>query len=100
LDDWQRAITSRCPRLFLRGLIHADGSRVINRFRVNLPSGRVAQYGYPRYFFTNLSGDIRRLFCEHCDLLGIRWTQSSTKNTSVSHRDSVALLDSFVGPKR
>ena len=41
-----------------------------------------------------------RIFCDHCDLLGIRWTQSNQRNISVSHRDSVALLDSFVGPKR
>jgi hypothetical protein len=46
------------------------------------------------------SADIRGIFCEHCELLGIRWTQSSFKNISISHRDSVAILDSFVGPKR
>ena len=43
--------------------------------------------------------DIRGLFCEYCDKLGIRWTQSNPRNISVSHRDSVALLDTFVGPK-
>ena len=71
----------------------------MNRFAVNLPSGRVGRYAYPRYFFTNYSADIRRIFCEHCELLGIRWTQSNARNISVSHRDSVALLDEFVGPK-
>ena len=84
----------------IRGLIHSDGSRVINRFETLLPSGRVAQYAYPRYFFTNYSADIRRIFCEHCELIGVRWTQSSFKNISVAHRDSVAILDSFIGPKR
>lgn len=84
-----------------RGQIAApDGSRCINRFRTKLPSGRVAQYEYVRYFFTNYSADIRGIFCEHCELLGIDWTQSSFKNISVAHRDSVAILDSFVGPKR
>jgi hypothetical protein len=72
---------------------------VINRFSTKLPSGRVRKDAYPRYFFTNYSGDIRRIFCDHCELLGIRWTRSSFKNISVSHRDSVALLDEFVGPK-
>jgi hypothetical protein len=67
---------------------------------VRLPSGRRAEYAYPRYFFSNLSADIRALFCEYCDRLGIRWTQSSRRNISVSHRESVALLDAFVGPKR
>jgi hypothetical protein len=54
----------------------------------------------PRYFFTNYSPDIRTIFCEHRDLLGIRWTQSSFKNISIAHRDSVAKLDEFIGPKR
>jgi hypothetical protein len=60
----------------------------------------VARYAYSRYFFTNYSTDIQRIFCDHCELLGIRWTQSSFKNISISRRDSVALLDAFVGPKR
>ena len=87
------------PKALLRGLIHSDGCRTVNRFRTALPSGRVAEYEYPRYFFSNLSADIRRIFCEHCELLGIRWSQSNHRNISVSHRDSVALLDEFVGPK-
>jgi hypothetical protein len=99
LVPWQLAITNRHTRNFLRGLIHSDGSRCINRFSAKLPSGRVGRYAYPRYFFTNYSADIRRIFCEHCELLGIHWTQSNPRNISVSHRDSVALLDSFVGPK-
>jgi hypothetical protein len=31
--------------------------------------------------------------------VGVRWTQSNPRNISVSHRDSVALLDEFVGLK-
>ena len=53
----------------------------------------------PRYFFSNLSTDIRDIFCEHDDLLGLRWTQSNPRNISVAHRKSVALLDEFIGPK-
>lgn len=98
LGSWQQRLVDQCPSQFLRGLIHADGSRVINRFRVGLASGS-REYAYPRYFFTNLSTDIQRLFCEACDRLGIRWTKSSYKNVSVADRRSVALLDSFVGPK-
>jgi hypothetical protein len=33
------------------------------------------------------------------ELLGIRWTQSSFKNISIADRQSVAILDAFVGPK-
>jgi hypothetical protein len=100
LVDWQRDLTRRHPRELIRGLIHSDGCRAINRFRKELPSGRTASYAYVRYFFTNLSDDIRQIFCEHCELLGIRCTRSSFKNVSVSHRDSVAILEEFVGPKR
>jgi hypothetical protein len=99
LTDWQLDITGRHPRELLRGLIHSDGCRTVNRFKTELPSGRVAEYAYPRYFFSNLSADIRRIFCDHCELLGIRWTQSNPRNISISHRASVALLDEFVGPK-
>lgn len=100
LERWQREIVDAFPREFLRGLIHSDGCRTLNRFKTRLPSGRVAEYAYPRYFFSNLSSDIRGLFCEYCERLGIRWTQSNHRNISISHRDSVALLDEFVGPKR
>lgn len=99
LAPWQREIATRRPQELIRGLIHSDGSRCINRFSVKLLSGRIGRYAYPRYFFTNLSADIRGIFCEYCELLGIRWTQSNARNISVSHRDSVAILDSFVGPK-
>jgi hypothetical protein len=99
LADWQRAIVDRHPEQFLRGLIHSDGCRTVNRVKTKLPSGRVAEYAYPRYFFSNLSADIRRLFCEYCERLGVRWTQSNHRNISVSHRHSVAILDGFIGPK-
>lgn len=98
--DWQRTIVDEHPEAFLRGLIHSDGCRSVNRFKTTLPSGRVAEYAYPRYFFSNLSSDIRELFCEYCDVLGIRWTQSNHRIISVSHRPSVARLDEFIGPKR
>ena len=39
------------------------------------------------------------IFCDHCDLLGIRWTQSNSRNISIAHRHSVALIDEFIGPK-
>ena len=100
LAPWQLELTTRHPKDLLRGLIHSDGARCMNRFSVELPSGRLARYAYPRYFFTNLSADIRRIFCEHCQLLGVRCTRSSHKNISISHRHSVAILDAFVGPKR
>jgi hypothetical protein len=100
LAPWQREVVERETWQFVRGLVHSDGCRTVNRFKAKLPSGRLAEYAYPRYFFSNLSSDIRGLFCEACDRLGLRWTQSNPRNISISHRASVALLDEFVGPKR
>ena len=100
LAEWQCKITRQYPEALIRGLIHSDGCRVENRFRTSLPSGRVAQYSYVRYFFSNLSADIRAIFIDHCEVLGIRVTQSNHRNLSISHRKSVALMDKIVGPKR
>jgi hypothetical protein len=99
LADWQLELTQAHPGTLIRGLIHSDGCRTVNRFRTKLPSGRIAEYSYVRYFFSNLSEDVRRIFAEHCSLLGIRVTQSNHRNLSVSHRASVAILEEVVGPK-
>lgn len=99
LADWQRELAHAHPGGLIRGLIHSDGCRVVNRFKTRLPSGRVASYSYIRYFFSNLSEDIRNIFKEHCALLGIRVTQSNHRNLTLSHRDSVAILEELVGPK-
>lgn len=99
LQDWQLELTRARPAALLRGLIHSDGCRVINRFTTQLPSGRSVEYRYVRYFFSNLSADIRQIFIDHCELLGIRVTRSNHRNLTVSHRDSVAILDELVGPK-
>jgi hypothetical protein len=90
LAPWQTEIVERYPRQFLRGLIHSDGCRSLNR---------VNGKDYPRYLFVQVWNDIRRLFCETCHQLGIRYTQSNWKTISIARRRSVALLDSFVGPK-
>lgn len=99
LKEWQRVLVDAAPESFIRGLIHSDGCRTINRFKTVLPSGRIAEYEYPRYFFTNYSADILGLFTGTCDALGIRWTRSNHRNISISHRHSVARLDEFVGAK-
>jgi hypothetical protein len=94
LVDWQREIVDENPGPFLRGLIHTDGWRGVNRVRVK---GR--EYAYPRYQFSNRSDDIRRLFTDACDRLGVEWRPWTRWHISVARRDSVALLDSFIGPK-
>jgi hypothetical protein len=80
---------------FLRGLIHSDGCRIIAHER---QSGR--ERDAPRYIFSNRSEDIKRLFCESCDALGIRWTRPSHKDIAIYRLESVARMDRFIGPKR
>jgi intein-encoded DNA endonuclease-like protein len=95
LEPWQREITHAYPREFIRGLINSDGCRFTNPVR---HGDRL--YTYPRYLFSNVSEDIKRLFCEHLDLLGIAWRRLGAKNISVARCEAVAALDEFVGPKR
>jgi hypothetical protein len=94
LVDWQREIVDAAPEAFLRGLIHTDGWRGVNRVRV-----KGKDYAYPRYQFSNRSDDIRRLFTDTCERLGIQWRQWTRYHVSVARRESVALMDSFIGPK-
>jgi hypothetical protein len=95
LEDWQRAVLARHRKALLRGLVHSDGCRYVATDR---SGGRV--YRYPRYNFSNRSEDIKRLFCESCDALGIDWRRAEPKHVFINRRASVALLDSFIGPKR
>jgi hypothetical protein len=96
LDPWQAEIAlDRQPKPFLRGLIHSDGWRGINRVR----GANGSRYEYPRYQFSNRSTDIRELFCQACDRVGAEWRQMNRWNISVAKRGSVALLDDFIGPK-
>lgn len=95
LERWQQSIVDRYPGRLLRGLIHSDGCRVTNRIR-----HRTKTYEYPRYFFSNRSRDIQRIFTDACDRLGVAWKQDGPWNVSVARRDSVAILDRHVGPKR
>jgi hypothetical protein len=94
LADWQAAVVMRHPSHLLRGLIHSDGCRFTNTVRHGDKT-----YPYPRYNFTNRSDDIKRIFCDACDLLGIEWRVMNQWDISVAKRDSVARLDEFVGPK-
>ncbi|MEA2159792.1 MAG: hypothetical protein QOD66_2172 [Solirubrobacteraceae bacterium] len=94
LVPWQNEIVDAEPSAFLRGLIHSDGWRGVNRVHVK---GR--DYEYPRYQFSNRSDDIRKLFTDACDRLGVSWRPWTRYHVSVAQRESVAILDSFIGPK-
>jgi hypothetical protein len=95
LADWQQDLVDAAPGAFLRGLIHADGWRGVNRVHV-----RGKDYEYPRYQFSNRSDDIRRLFTDACEKLGVQWRPWTRYDVSVARQKSVAILDEYVGPKR
>ena len=89
LVDWQRALLQDDPEALLRGLVHSDGCRFIN-------TG--TNWRHARYSFSNASADIRRIFCDACEVLGLHWTEAP-RTVYVSRMHDVARLDEFIGPK-
>ena len=75
---------------FLRGLIHSDGCRIVADDR-----GRQSV----RYLFSNRSEDIKRLYCESLDAVGIPWTRPCDRQIAVYRKDAAAQMDEFIGPK-
>ncbi|MER6087955.1 helix-turn-helix domain-containing protein [Streptomyces bluensis] len=102
LEPWQQEIVDAHPWEFIRGLIHSDGCRITN-WTTRLVAGEPKRYEYPRYFFTNKSDDIRKLFTNALDKVGVEWTTlargSDPFNISIARKASVALMDTHVGPK-
>ncbi|MFF6997032.1 transcriptional regulator [Streptomyces sp. NPDC008313] len=102
LESWQQEIVDSYPWEFIRGLIHSDGCRITN-WTTRLVGGERKRYEYPRYFFTNKSDDIRKLFTDTLDTVGVGWTTlsrgSDPLNISIARKASVALMDAHVGPK-
>jgi hypothetical protein len=95
LAPWQQEIVDADPRPLLRGLIHSDGYRGVNRVTT-----RGKEYGYVRYHFANESTDILQICGAALDQIGAEWRYNRPNSISVAKRDSVALLDTFIGPKR
>jgi hypothetical protein len=91
LTRWQDELVARWPDALLRGLIHSDGCRFMN-------TGR--NWRHVRYSFCSLSEDIKTIFCDACDRMGLRWTRSGRKTIYVSRKADIAALDRIVGPKR
>ncbi|GAA2288376.1 hypothetical protein GCM10010431_01440 [Streptomyces kunmingensis] len=102
LAPWQQEIVGTYPWEFIRGLIHSDGCRIIN-WTTRLVGGERKRYEYPRYFFTNKSDDIRKLYSDTLDAVGVEWSSLARGvdpfNISVARKASVALMDMHVGPK-
>lgn len=94
LAAWQQSLVDANPGSFLRGLIHSDGCRVINKV---VRAGQT--YSYPRYMLSNESADIMRLCQDSLDRLGVSWRMCRRNLLSVARKDDVAELDQHVGPK-
>ncbi|MGW2444807.1 helix-turn-helix domain-containing protein [Streptomyces sp. NPDC001675] len=98
LEPWQQEIVDAHTWEFIRGLVHSDGCRVTN-WTTRLVNGERKRYEYPRYFFTNLSEDIVRLFTGALERVHVEWRRANDRNISVARKASVALMDVHVGPK-
>ena len=90
LEQWQQGIVDQYPLEFFRGLYHSDGSR-----SQNIVKGK----NYPRYMFSNYSDDIRKLFTDTAESLGLQWTTANARNVAISKRADVEWLDEKVGQK-
>ena len=94
LTEWQRTLIEVDPRPLLSGLFHSDGCRCLNRVTI---AGKA--YEYPRYFFSNVSTDIMEICQWALDLQNVDWRMNNPHSLSVAKASSVAILDSFIGPK-
>ena len=90
LARWQQQIVDAHPDRLLRGLIHSDGCRDLNR---------VNGKAYPRYQFSNTSPEIQDIFCRAAELVGVHWNRPYWKTISIARRADVKKLDAIVGAK-
>ena len=95
LEPWQHDVVRAHPWPLIRGLIHSDGCRAINRVLVG-----GASYRYPRYFFSNKSSDILCVMAGALDHVGVAWRYNRPDSISIARREAVAAMDAHVGPKR
>jgi len=98
LEPWQDDILHEHPWPFLRGLFHSDGCRV-TIWTVRPLAAGPKRYEYPRYFFSNESVDIMGICQTVLDRVGVQWRMPRRNLLSVARRQSVALLEQYVGPK-
>lgn len=81
LKGWQKEIVVRHPQAFLKGLLDSDGSRYTDR-------------GYTMYSFSNVSKDIKKIFCWVCDMLELEYTKSSVQ-IFIRKREHVDKIDAL-----
>jgi hypothetical protein len=89
LEGWQAEIVEREPWPFLRGCIRSDGCVFVNR---------TGPYSYLSYEFSNRSMQIRELFMDACDRVGVEY-RGYPRYVRIYRRPSVALMQENVGLK-
>jgi hypothetical protein len=89
LEPWQTALVHAAPWSFIRGCIRSDGCCFVNR------TGR---YEYRSYCFDNISAEIRELFVDACEQVGVACRPAGT-SVRIYRRASVALMLEHVGLK-
>jgi len=89
LEGWQTEIMQLKPWPFLRGCIRSDGCAFVNR---------TGPYSYLSYEFSNRSAQIRELFMDACDLVGVEY-RAYQRYVRIYRRPSVALMQKHVGMK-
>ncbi|AUG76610.1 hypothetical protein CFP65_1731 [Kitasatospora sp. MMS16-BH015] len=102
LEPWQQDLVLTRPWQLIRGLIHSDGCRITN-WTVRTVDGQPKRYEYPRYFFSNTSTDIIRIFTHTLDSVSVEWKSATRSHgrtdISIARKACVALMDKHVGPK-
>ncbi|MGC5346022.1 helix-turn-helix domain-containing protein [Streptomyces sp. DT24] len=102
LEAWQQELVDIHPWEFVRGLVHSDGCRNLN-WTTRTVGSEQKRYVYARYWFTNVSDDIRKLYTDTLDKLNVEWRHchraGRAYNISVARKASVALMDAHIGPK-
>jgi len=90
LEPWQQRILDLTPYDFIRGCIWSDGCTFINR---------TGPYEYLTFDFCNSSEDIRRLFVEACETVGIE-CRANADRVRINKRAVVERLAAEIGTKR
>ena len=98
LAQWQQVIVERYPGKFVRGLMHSDGYRGLNRVRQTLETGE-RRIGVPAVSVRERVGGHPVPVRADAGPAGGGWRFSKPNTISVAKRDAVARLDEFVGPK-
>jgi hypothetical protein len=80
-----------------------EPSRASSQVGTRIDHAPFAMVGSPRYFFTNKSDDIRKIFSDTLTKVGVEWSTlargSDPYHISVARRASAGLMDEHVGPK-